>query len=280
MPIDRERPLLDVTTPDGVRHQIWRTSNAELIGKLRRALGPKKLILADGHHRYEAMLAWHAEQSALAGARGLAQYSSVQYATMVLCEQHDAGLILEPGYRLLSGLERFDLNALLARAREYFIVDPVPGAARDPVAIERALAGAYGHQPALVVVVGGEPGGWRLTLAPHVNLAALGIAGHTAVQRLEVTLVQAIVCERILGIPAAALDAGAHLGYPRSTAAALAAVERGEAQAAFLVPAATLETIRHVVDVGDVMPARATRIGPDVAVGLVMRRLDVDEDLL
>jgi|GEM_PF-1393482 len=278
--IERERPLLEVTTPDGVRHQIWRTSNAELIGKIRRSLGPKKLILGEGHHRYEAMLAWQAELAAQAGPRGLAQYSAAQYATMALVEQHDPGLTIEPAHRLLVGLDGFDSKALLARAREYFLVDVVPNAARDGAPVERALGDAYGHQPAFVVVIAGEPNGWRFTLAPHVNLAALGIAGHPAVQRLEVTLIHSIVFERILGIPAAALEAGAHLRYPHSTAEALSAVERGEAQAGFLVPAVRLETIKHVVEVGDVMPARATRLGPPVAAGLVMRRVDVDEDLL
>lgn len=277
--VEREQPLLDAATPDGVRHQLWRTSNAELIGKLRRALGPKKLLLGDGHHRYEAMLAWQAEQAARAGAAGLAQYSSAQYATMALYEQGDPGLVSRPANRLLVGAVAVDAAALLERAREYFLVDVIAGAGRDPAAVERALAEAYGHQPAFVVALGGDDA-WRFTLAPHVNLAALGISGHPAVQRLEVTLVRAIVCERILGIAPAALDAGEHLRYPPTTEAALAAVGQGDVHAAFCVPAVKLDVIRHVVEVGDVMPARATRLGPDVATGLILRRLDVDEDLI
>lgn len=277
--IDREQPTLDVTTPDGIRHQLWRTSNAELIGKLRRALGVKKLVLADGHHRYEAMLAWHAELSAKAGKLGLAQYSSAQYATMLLVEQHDAGLVIGPAHRLLTGVEGFDLEQFLARARDYFIVDPVPGAANDPDAVGGALESSYGHQPAFVVIVPGRADGWRLTLAPNVNLAALGITGHPSVQRLETTLVHAIVGARMLGLSPAALDAGTHFRYPPTTAAAQAAVAAGEVQAGFLVPASRLEGVRHVVEVGDVMPVRGTVVGPPVATGLVMRRVDPDEDL-
>ena len=123
---------------------------------------------------------------------------------------------------------------------------------------------------------------WNPDLSEAENRERFGrkASRHGHNYRLEVTLVQSILCERILGIPAAALDAGAHLRYPRTTAAALAAVERGEAHAAFLVPAARLDVIKHLVEVGDVMPARATRMGPDVATGLVMRQIDPDEDLL
>jgi uncharacterized protein (DUF1015 family) len=54
---EQDRPVFDVRLPDGVRHLLWRCADAESIGRLRHLIAPHKLYIADGHHRYETMLA-------------------------------------------------------------------------------------------------------------------------------------------------------------------------------------------------------------------------------
>ena len=65
---------------------------------------------------------------------------------------------------------------------------PLPGAARDPDRIREAIAHTPGHQPSFAAVFAGEADAWQLTLDPHVNPAAIGLVGHPAVLRLDVTL--------------------------------------------------------------------------------------------
>ena len=49
---------VNVTTPDGTQHRLWRVSSNEVIGKLRPLFAPKRLHVLDGHARYEGMLAY------------------------------------------------------------------------------------------------------------------------------------------------------------------------------------------------------------------------------
>ena len=46
----------------GVRHRLWRISDPAWIGKLQRAVRSKDLVIADGHHRFEAARAYREER--------------------------------------------------------------------------------------------------------------------------------------------------------------------------------------------------------------------------
>ncbi len=273
---EREAPTLEARTADGTLHRLWRVSDAEAIGKLRHVMAPKKLYIADGHHRYETMLALR-EQLEARGA--LSTYSAAQYGTMFLCNVDQPGLVVLPTHRVLHGLATFAPAAFLDAARAHFLVDKIDGAGRDPAAVRAALGSTEQHQPAIVMALPGEAHGWRLTLAPHVNVKTLGL-GAPAVARLDVTLLHGLVFERLLGMTAAAQEAQTHLRYVKDTALALAETATPGTQAVFLMSPVPVEQVMHVADVGDVMPQKSTYFFPKLASGLVINRIDPDEDLV
>ncbi len=271
---------LDVTTPDGVRHQLWRIADAELIGKIRRVMMAKKLLLVDGAHTYAAMVAYRDHLAAKVGGTGLAQYSSAQYGLMLLCASNDDGLALRPTHRLLQGLAGFDRKTFLSRAAQFFTVEPVKGGGKDAALIQEALETTHAHLPAIVVALPGEADAWRLTLDPHVDPRNHGVAGHPSVARLDVNLLHGLVLDHVLGLGTAAQDGGAHLRYLADTPAALAALDAPGAQAAFILGTPRLDTVRHVVEVGELLPPWSARAYPELTAGLVMATIDPDDDLM
>src|SRR5213596_3707756 len=56
---------LEVTDEYGVRHRVWRISDPALIDLVRCKMKDRKLIIADGHHRYETALAYRDDRRAL-----------------------------------------------------------------------------------------------------------------------------------------------------------------------------------------------------------------------
>jgi uncharacterized protein (DUF1015 family) len=275
--VDDRTPDLEATTDDGVVHRLWRVADAELVGKLRRLFAPKKLYIADGHHRYETMLALRDRQAA---EHGLGLYSSAQYGSMFLVPTDDPGLVVYPTHRIVHGLPSIDAADLLQRARQHFIVDRLPGAARDADRIREAIAHTPGHQPSFAAVFAGDADAWQLTLDPHVNPAAVGLVGHPAVLRLDVTLLHGLVLDRILGITQAAQEAQTNLRYVKDTGKALDDIAAGRGQIAFLLNPGRVETVRQVADAGQVMPQKSTFFYPKLASGIVMARVDPDEDLV
>jgi uncharacterized protein (DUF1015 family) len=61
----------DLTDEYGVRHQVWRVSDPALIELVRNKMNDKRLIIADGHHRYETALAYRNERRALGASAGI-----------------------------------------------------------------------------------------------------------------------------------------------------------------------------------------------------------------
>jgi len=58
-------PLVEVTDELGAVHRLWRIADPAPIQAL---MGDKKLLIADGHHRYETALAFRKENPSLPGA--------------------------------------------------------------------------------------------------------------------------------------------------------------------------------------------------------------------
>jgi uncharacterized protein (DUF1015 family) len=261
--VDGERPTLEVTTPDGAVHRLWRARSAELLGQLRHVLAPKRLNVLDGHDRYEAMLAYRDE---LAAHQPLAMYSSANYAIMCLANLDDPALTVAPRHRAIRGAA--PSAAALAAARPYFIVDKLTGAAADVARQRAALADTLAHQPAFVVVWSGEPDAWKLTLSPDVSPVNAGIAVNRALQRLEPIVADQLFVERAMP--------GAQLELHVSAEDAFAA----NADAVMIMRPLTLEQISHIVELGEVLPIGSTAFAPRLAQGLVSAIIDPDEDLV
>ncbi len=55
---------LAITDEYGVVHRVWKLTDPNLINLITTAMADKKLIIADGHHRYETSVAYAKERSA------------------------------------------------------------------------------------------------------------------------------------------------------------------------------------------------------------------------
>src|SRR5579871_239149 len=50
------KPTIDVADEYGVAHRVWQIGDTGVIAAVQEAMGEKKLVIADGHHRYETAL--------------------------------------------------------------------------------------------------------------------------------------------------------------------------------------------------------------------------------
>ncbi len=275
---ESKKPALEVTIGD-VRHVLWRITDAEVFGKVRRPMVSKRVVLADGHHRYAAAVAL---RDKLDAASPLTPQASPHFMPMFLCNGADEGLIMRGAHRVLVNLDGFDARGLLTRARDFFLIDVVKDGARDASASLRSLDETPGHSPAIVVAFPGETDAWRLALDPHVNPQALGVSAHAMVAKLSPSLLHGLIFERILGLSPQAHEAGPQVRQVNDAAAALeqVAARRDGAQAAFLLPPLTADTLRNVAEIDEPLPPRSSWIAGPMLPGLVSAVIDPDEDLL
>ena len=260
---EAERPILEVTTADGTSHRVWRERRAEILGSLRTLFAPKKVTLLEGHARYDALLAYSDELAAPA------IYAASNYALFALVALDDPTIQLRPRHRVVHGL--VDKAAVLEAARTYFLVEPLPGAARDAAKLTGALADTLMHQPGFALAFAGDPDGYKLTLSPDISPVAEGVKVHRGIQKLDPIVVDELFLARALR--------GAEVTGELDAAAALAQLASGAA-AVIVTRALTLDQVLHVADLGQQLPAGASAFHPPIIAGLVLHALDPNEDLV
>jgi uncharacterized protein (DUF1015 family) len=261
------RPTLEVTTPDGTIHRLWRVQDAEVLGKLRHDFAPKNLHVLDGHDLYEAMLAYSEE---LAGKQSIPMYSSANYGLACLVNIEDPTLVTAARHRIVRGGE-IKRDAVLAAAKTHFIIEPLPGAAQDVSKVFTALGQTIAHQPAFVLVLAGEADAWKLTLSPDISPYAEGVTVHRALQKLDPVVVDKLFIARTMP--------GAELATEADPNAAIATLQK-DARAVIVMRPLSVEQIAHVDELGHLLPAGSTALYPPIARGLVSFAIDPDEDLV
>lgn len=276
--VESEAPDLDGITDDGTRHVMWRVTDPAILADVASILDPKPIYLADGHHRYETLLALRDELAAEQGG-SLAPRSPAQFGALFLANVDDPGLVVLPTHRLVHGLAELDPDVLRSRMGEAFEVSTVPRGATDPEAVRDALAASGRSRPSFVAVFPDRGDAWLLALRRDFDPDAAGLPGSSALRRLDVTILHELILDQILGIDREAQEAQTHLAYVKDTAGALERVRAGEAQIGFLMNATPVDHVRAVADAGEVMPQKSTFFYPKLASGIVLHPLTSDETL-
>jgi uncharacterized protein (DUF1015 family) len=263
----------EVTDEYGVLHRIWRVNNPSVIRLLTTAMDDKKLIIADGHHRYETALNYakeHGQATAQAesSSTGLPQPPYPEAAVMMTFVNMDSdGLVILPTHRVVHSLEGFDPAAFRAKAEEFFAVETLaPGGAPSAIGTLASQSGT-----AFVAVTRG--GDFLLRARPEAMAKALADVPERQ-RQLDLTQLHSIVLDRLLGLDAEKVREQTNLRYLRDVGEAVEQVRRGEADVAFLTNPVTMEQLREVAFAGEVMPQKSTDFFPKLLSGLAIYALE------
>ena len=263
---DRETVIERVDGLIGSSHRIERIADTNAHAVLRDLLADTPVFIADGHHRYETALTYCREVRAAHPEIAENTPMPADYILITLTAFEDEGLLVLPTHRLVRNVPPERITALPDALAVRFTVS---GSSPDRVEAEIA-AHAEAGEVAFGVVL--PPG--RVHLAVLKEPVGPDVS---AAERLPVTLLGSQILEPCLGIDAAALAAGGQVSYTRELTEAVTAVERGAAQAAFLLGRPTVQEIKEVSLAGDVMPQKSTFFFPKLLSGLVLRDLKADD---
>jgi uncharacterized protein (DUF1015 family) len=264
----------EITDEYGVLHRLWRVNDPAAIRLLTSAMDDKKLIIADGHHRYETALNYSKEHAPGTVAKnefsatGLPQPPNPEAAVMMTFVNMDSeGLVILPTHRVVHSLENFDPAAFIGSAKEFFTIEALH-AADAPSYIE-TLKSQQGA--AFIAVTAAGP--CLLRAKPEPVAAALAHLPERQ-RQLDLSVLHSIVLDRLLGLNAEKVREQTNIRYLRDAGEAVEQVLRGEANVAFLTNPVTMEQLKEVAFAGDVMPQKSTDFFPKLLSGLAIYALD------
>ena len=247
------------------RHEVWRLTESATLLRIESAMRERKLVIADGHHRYETALAYRNRERAEGGSAA----SDYVMATFVRMESE--GLTILPTHRVVHGLPGFEWSKFVTTAEAFFEVKELaPERLADAGGLSSDLATAGHNGPAFVVYAGS---GHAAILILRSGAAVSGISD-TPHGLLDVVVLHRLLLERVLGIDREAVSEERNLHYERDLRLALDAVSQAKAQVCFLVNPTPIEAVRNNAFAGQVMPQKSTDFYPKLLSGLTIFDLD------
>jgi uncharacterized protein (DUF1015 family) len=260
---------IEVTDEYDVVHRVWKISDASVIASVQQHMRDRKLIIADGHHRYETALTYRNERRADAdtGAGVPAPYDSVM---MTFVDMDRPGLVILPTHRLVFGLPSFSAAQFQAETREFFNLEEVDAgidAARATAILQQA-----GHAGTALLAVTAE----RAFLLHSPKAIGTRLFGKLSLRQQALDVVQLHKCllEGVLKISEEAIRNQENVSYCREAAEALAQVQSGKVQVAFLINPVRMEQVRDIAFADEVLPQKSTDFYPKLLSGLTIYALE------
>ncbi len=266
------QPIYETEDYQGVRDVLATIQDADVIQKFIDKLNDKKVILADGHHRYESSLAYRNERKKSnpdhTGAEGYNFHLMYLTNTETTDESGQAGnLRILPTHRLIRDLSPFHENEIARKLQEDFVVKPL----EDPDTVNEVILGkpwAFG--------ILFKNSTYKIKLRPE-SFSKMTWHFPEVVKRLDLTVLHYFIIEKVLGIPGRDQRASENIDFDRSFSDCLTKVIQGNAQMAIITQEISIDAVKKVCESGSTMPQKSTYFYPKVICGFVFSSIKEDE---
>ena len=250
-----QRPAVACVDEAGVEHRLWPVTDPGRIAAWREQFAGQQLLIADGHHRYQASLRYRDARRAAEPDRRPAPWDEV-LMFLVDADQHGPSIL--PVHRLLADLPASAVVAALADDFE----------ARESGGVEELEAALAALPPSAVAF--GLHGGGRSRLLVARDPAAMAAEAGLDRAPLDVEVLHGPVLAKRLGVT----DFEARVGYEADLARAVRRVDEIGPASVVVLRAVSFEQVVSIARGGGTLPQKTTSFLPKPRDGLVLRPLD------
>ena len=273
--IEGVAPLMDLDLDDGETCQLWRITDPAVIEKIQREMLEQKLLIADGHHRYEATLAY---RDHMRSERGQWNGSEPFNYIMAYCANiDDDNLAILPTHRLVRGYPHKPFLELEEALQTYFYVEQHHKTAEGKTSFLKALKTAAKKHRVIGASFKRDPRYLILRLKNKRIMQRLAKEMSAPLRELDVSTLHLLILEHILGMSVELQESGDAIRYSQDEESVLQTLEKEDFQAAFILTATKKEEIQSIVAGGDKMPQKSTYFYPKLPSGLVVNKIDLEE---
>ena len=261
-------PTIEVTDEYGVAHRVWQISDPSVIASVQEKMRDKKLVIADGHHRYETALNYRDECRAAGSARN--PDAPYEFVVMTFVNMNDPGLLVLPTHRVVHSLKSFSADDFQHSSRAYFEVEEIDPALDDARAT--AILRDRGRSGTALLAVTSNRAFVLTSPKPAAQQFLAGLSPRQ--QALDVVQLHKCLLEGVLQLSEESIRNQQNLSYLREASEALDQVRKGAANIAFLMNPCPVSQVRDVAFAGEVMPQKSTDFYPKLMSGFTAYALD------
>ncbi len=272
--VNLESPLIEFEFRDKTKHKMWIIENEpSLFQKLHELFKEKRIVIADGHHRYETSRNY---RDMMRMRYGRNPNRSYEFVMMYLANMEDEGLTVLPSHRLLKKAKNFELNKFLTEIEKFFEVRK--SSILEEHEIERVLLKLGKENNAFAFFCHGSEDIYFLSLKESAK-DKIGTDVHPALKKLDVLVLSRLIFQKILGFSREDLDNTSIFHYTTDIGRAIDQVRSGKYQMAFLLNPTKIEAIKEITLNSLIMPRKSTYFYPKILTGLVFNKVDPNETI-
>ncbi|PIY12683.1 MAG: DUF1015 domain-containing protein [Flexibacter sp. CG_4_10_14_3_um_filter_32_15] len=249
-----KNPIYETEDYQGVREVFAKIDEPEIVEKFAQKLENKKIILADGHHRYEGSMVYRQKcKEKNPNHTGDELYN---FHLMYLTNSNSNDLRILPTHRLLTGLE-LNEEEILEKLKEDFIVKQVENASdlNEMIWGKKWSFGLIFSETAYKIRLKAEK--WETLAWKFPN----------AVKNLDLTVLHYFFIEKIIGIKGKDQRKNTNIQFERNFTDCITKVIRKEANLALITNAVTMTEVKDVCKSGFTMPQKSTYFYPKAICG-------------
>lgn len=251
----KQEEVLRFVDHEGVHHRIIKVADEALIATVSKLFEPVKILIADGHHRYETSIEYRNSMRVKDGSQeGTKPYDFIMASFVSF---RNPGLVVYPTHRLVQNVDPKLLERLPEALKEEFELMPVAGPDELADAVERSPTKAFGVWiPASRTF---------LYATPKEKLPS-----ENPMEDLPVYIVQERVLKRLLGFSSEMLDTKVNIDYVKGTGPTKFAMASGDYQACFFVKPPSVRQVMAIAETGQKMPHKSTYFFPKIWSGVLL----------
>lgn len=257
-------PLYDLEDYQGVREVLSVIHDLPTIRIFMKLIDSKSIILADGHHRYEAAIAYRKEMSSSNPSHmGGEAYN---YHLMYFTNAHSKDLRILPTHRLFIGIPMSE-NKVLQKAEEWFTIKKI----FDSDEISELI---LSKQWAFGLVF--KDSAFKISLKPE-KFQEFDIDVPDTVKSVDLMVLHYFFIEKVLGIKMEAQRFSENIEYERNLQRCIGKVGEGSADFAVITKEVSMNQVLGVCKSGFMMPQKSTYFYPKTVSGLLFASVDENE---
>ena len=242
--LEKAVELFSVVDGNGVKHDLAKISEASPVKRIEEMLAAQKVLIADGHHRYETALRYHQENPG-------DEKKAYVLATMIATD--DPGLVVLPTHRLFGGLKDFSTDYFLSLASKEFGIWELKNVNELLVAMERSKRPALGFLTKDGKVFMGE------LLRPRRD---------DVLSNLDTSICENIIQNGVLATIANTKEVKAD--YDHSLESVVKKMSDGRYDLAVVLSPPRLDVVWSIAKSGKKMPKKSTYFWPKIWSGFVI----------
>ena len=270
---EKQQPIIDFYEQSTlVHHRTWRLLDPEDCRIISRTMEHLTIYIADGHHRYQAMLNIRDEMRQRYPEAG--PDAPWEFIMMFLVNSEHEGLTVLPTHRTLHGLQLSNLSELHLSILEHFHVKSYSFSGGNDGQVRRRwlrdLRDTETGVHKFGALIAKLNRYFLITLKDaEAYEEMVDIPFSSEWKLLDVNILNTLILQRIIGLTEDELSDQTNVNYTKDLDAALQSVRDGSMQVALILNGTRLQDIITIAENNERMPRKSTHFYPKPLSGLL-----------